>query len=575
MVEPWQARGLIVSLIADRSVLGACTGLALAVLWLGARGAARPMGRFRGRASAVGPAPREFAGPAGRPEGWSDGDLIAELSRRGRLGLLVAPAAGIESLHSPGGHDRKPVPVQGRKMPGTGSGPPCPRRPNAAGTAQGNPRRGPADGTGARPGRAGTSSDGRLDRRGGRARRRGSRYYESGRLLRERGFPGTPGSERLGRQGRRAELGPCWPGRSRCVQDRAGGPKYRTAPDGASASRGKDGDIQSPARPRPDVFRAQVRISGGAGRRRRAHRRGPRPGGEARARLVRAERRRNPDAGPRDRADGAGREPEGGDRRLQARHFQEPRPGAAHPFRDRQHAARRRRQVAHDGEREPVRLEDAAGRALPERIRGRACQARIRNRADPPGRAVRDRGGFPRNRRGFFHEARRDRGGDGRARPWKHCRKPASRPPRGADDPRGQARRGQGRLARDLGETGRRARLRREGARGIGDGAEPRRREGRTRPAAGGAPGGPVRVRGARGGGLGADPSLGARRGVREDRSAGRSPRLRSWRGVHRSRREGRRRSSNAKAACTTRRRWKAAGSPQTRRWPTSARPSR
>ncbi len=58
----------------------------------------------------------------------------------------------------------------------------------------------------------------------------------------------------------------------------------------------------------------------------------------------------------------AGRGPEDGDRHLPASNFPEPRPGAAHPFGDRQHAAGRRRQVADDGQREPVCLEDADGR---------------------------------------------------------------------------------------------------------------------------------------------------------------------------------------------------------------------
>ena len=94
MVEPWRARALIVSLIADRAVLGACTGLALCALWLGARLAMALTRRYR--SSRREPAPRPRHGQAGamrHPDGWSDEELIAALARRGgRLGVVMVPA---------------------------------------------------------------------------------------------------------------------------------------------------------------------------------------------------------------------------------------------------------------------------------------------------------------------------------------------------------------------------------------------------------------------------------------------------------------------------------------------------
>ena len=104
MVEPWQARGRIVGLVADRAVLGAWTGLVLYVAWLGMRVVAARSGRFGGgsRRAAVEPAPRArpgFAGPFGHPDGWSDDELIAALARRrGRLGVLLVPSAEFERL---------------------------------------------------------------------------------------------------------------------------------------------------------------------------------------------------------------------------------------------------------------------------------------------------------------------------------------------------------------------------------------------------------------------------------------------------------------------------------------------
>ena len=220
------------------------------------------------------------------------------------------------------------------------------------------------------------------------------------------------------------ELGLKGPGRSRGVQ---GDTRRQGAGRLGDAARpqGQGRRDPPPSRPRPDLLGPEVGFARRAGRRRRAHRRRPRPGGRAGARLVREERRRNPDEGPRngsgagsgDRAHGPGREPEGRDRHLPARHLSQSRPGAAHPFGDRQHGPGRRRQVEDDGQRAALRLEDAVGRALPERACGRTREARLRHREDACRRALRDRGGIKGHRRGVLDAAGGDRGGDGSPRP--------------------------------------------------------------------------------------------------------------------------------------------------------------
>ena len=92
----WWARRCILSMIADRAMLGACTGLAIAVLWLGARGTARLL--RRGRVAEVQPPP----GPYRPPEAWGAGGRIAGYLRpgggRARIGLLVVSADEFESL---------------------------------------------------------------------------------------------------------------------------------------------------------------------------------------------------------------------------------------------------------------------------------------------------------------------------------------------------------------------------------------------------------------------------------------------------------------------------------------------
>ena len=62
---------------------------------------------------------------------------------------------------------------------------------------------------------------------------------------------------------------------------------------------------------------------------------------------------------------------EDGRRHLPPRHLAQPRPPAPHPCRDRQHGAGRGRQVALDGQREALRIEDADRGHLPQRARAR------------------------------------------------------------------------------------------------------------------------------------------------------------------------------------------------------------
>ena len=104
MLEPWRARGLILSLIADRAVLGACTGLAAYVLWLGAHGAAEISRRLRGRPPrpVVEPAPRfrpGRRGPGQHPDTWSENELVAALAKRSsKFAVLLMPGEEAERL---------------------------------------------------------------------------------------------------------------------------------------------------------------------------------------------------------------------------------------------------------------------------------------------------------------------------------------------------------------------------------------------------------------------------------------------------------------------------------------------
>ncbi len=107
MNEAWSARRLIFSLAADRAVLGACTGLALSGMWMGAHAAARLRRFAGGRGAVIEPAPRVRPGYAGRmrqPDHWTDEELMAALARRrGRLGVLLVPADEFERLTGAGG----------------------------------------------------------------------------------------------------------------------------------------------------------------------------------------------------------------------------------------------------------------------------------------------------------------------------------------------------------------------------------------------------------------------------------------------------------------------------------------
>ena len=108
--------------------------------------------------------------------------------------------------------------------------------------------------------------------------------------------------------GRGAEaLGLSGPGRSGDVQ---GGPRRQGAGWNRVASRaqGPGQRHSSPSRMRRHVLRPEVRLPGGARRRRPARRGGARPGREAHARLGREERRGDPDAGPGDRPHGVRRQ---------------------------------------------------------------------------------------------------------------------------------------------------------------------------------------------------------------------------------------------------------------------------
>ena len=317
-------------------------------------------------------------------------------------------------------------------------------------------------------------------------------------------------------------------------------------PDGSGKKLGRVGErrrVPPPSRARPDLQRPQIRLARGAGRRRCARDRRPRPRRRPRARLVREERRRDPDEGSRDRPHGAHGQPEGGDRDFQARRFPQPRSRAPYPFGDRQHGAGRGRKMALDGEREALRLEDAARHALPQRARGRAREARIRHREDPCRRKVRDRGGVAARHRRLFHAPRRDRGRHGRTRLGRDRGEPAPRPARGAVHPRRQARRRPGGAPRELGEAGRGPRVRRQGGgcrsgcaagrSGYPPRARPGRRRGagrrRGRPGCRGARHGPgagepdgdaVGSPGGEGRALGRRPPLRARGGVRAHRPA-------------------------------------------------------
>ena len=121
MHEAWSARRMIMSLAADRAVLGACTGLSLFAMWLGVRAAVRLRRFWGGHTAVVEPAQRVGSGYAGRmerPEDWSDGELIATLARRsGRFGLLLVSPGEVERLARIGGDAVVPPATAGDSLP--------------------------------------------------------------------------------------------------------------------------------------------------------------------------------------------------------------------------------------------------------------------------------------------------------------------------------------------------------------------------------------------------------------------------------------------------------------------------
>ena len=131
MGEPWQARLKLLSMAADRAVLGACTGLALLAIWtamLAASRLRRPSGRH---GTVVEPSPRfrrERTGRMRHPDGWSDGELIAALARRGgRLGVLLVSPEEIGPLSGDaGGTAARPVTPPESLPPARASGLPAP-----------------------------------------------------------------------------------------------------------------------------------------------------------------------------------------------------------------------------------------------------------------------------------------------------------------------------------------------------------------------------------------------------------------------------------------------------------------
>ncbi len=165
MVEPWRARDHILSLIADRGVLGAWTGLAVCVPWLGVRAAMFSRRFGSGRGAVVEPAPRTGPGFAGRmqdPDSWSDGELIGALVRRsGGFGVLLVPAAEVERLA--GGHGQ--TKGQPARPPEALSPSPAPVLPPSGGAEQAGAKAGRtvqpvAAGTVERPGKTNADNPG-------------------------------------------------------------------------------------------------------------------------------------------------------------------------------------------------------------------------------------------------------------------------------------------------------------------------------------------------------------------------------------------------------------------------------
>ena len=123
-----------------------------------------------------------------------------------------------------------------------------------------------------------------------------------------------------------------------------------------------------PSRARSHLLRAQVRLARRFGRRGPSNRRGPRRGGTMHPRLDRVQCRRDPDEGPGDRPYGPRWWPGHGRRHLLPRHLAQSRSPTPHACGDRQHGSGRGRQMAHHGQREALRIQDADRGHVPERV---------------------------------------------------------------------------------------------------------------------------------------------------------------------------------------------------------------
>ncbi|MDE0350536.1 MAG: hypothetical protein OXM56_12620 [Gammaproteobacteria bacterium] len=166
MNEPWSARRMILSLAADRAVLGACAGLVLFATWMGVQAAAS-LRRFAGERrrssrAVIEPAPRVRPGYADRmhhPDHWTDEELVAALARRrGRLGVLLVSTDEMERLAGLGGATRPsatPPDPPGSLPPARTPGLPAPESAKPAGKTAGPAKPAPAG--------PGTSPDKRRD----------------------------------------------------------------------------------------------------------------------------------------------------------------------------------------------------------------------------------------------------------------------------------------------------------------------------------------------------------------------------------------------------------------------------
>lgn len=92
--EAWAVRARMLYMVADRALLGACTGVAVAVLWLWVRRAGRPPQPGWSNAAVRS---TEMSGPY-RPGGRADAGRFQPVGGRARIGLPVAPEAEFEQL---------------------------------------------------------------------------------------------------------------------------------------------------------------------------------------------------------------------------------------------------------------------------------------------------------------------------------------------------------------------------------------------------------------------------------------------------------------------------------------------